>query len=424
MGAVQNQLLAQRTLPTLGEWSVLVLPHLYVFVLALLVTLVLTPVMRHLALKNGVVDWPDLKRKSHARPVAYLGGVAIFLGWFTGVSLGYFPCAHWLDPTGLGASASFPFWMIIGAAVITVTGLFDDVYGISPRVKTGGQFIAAAALASETVGLHLAETSVRLLELNLPYGAVYMLGTAVIAVFVLGGCNSLNLIDGLDGLAAGVTAIAALGFLVMAILLAAQEGANAPFQSARIVMSLAILGAVLGFLPYNFNPASIFMGDAGSLLLGFLCISNVLLFAEAGNQGVLLVAAALIVFALPITDTSLAIFRRKMRGQPIFSPDNGHLHHLLRRSGLSVKQSVGVLYGLGAFFAALGCLLVALDLPWPWVLATAAGVYALIIVGAYRYGHHIEAVERRRLEQSAKASPGPAAADEVAASSAPEARTS
>ena len=277
-----HEIIGQFTLatePSAISITTAIKPYMPMFFVAFFVSLIATPIMRILALKNGIVDWPDLHRKNHIEPIAYLGGVGIFLGWFAGVSLclvignKMFGQAH-LDRYLLTS-------IILGAMAITLTGIFDDVYGISPRVKVGGQLFAAAALALHPVGIKLASNVMHLAFANEFPGydtVVYILGTIAIAIFVLGGCNSLNLIDGLDGLAAGVTAIAAIGFLILAGIVTADaqnavhtaEALNVETpnwasitlssDSIRIIMCLSILGAVLGYLPYNFNPASIFMG--------------------------------------------------------------------------------------------------------------------------------------------------------------------
>ncbi len=355
--------------------------YLWIFLTALMVSFCLTPLMRRLAIRNGIVDRPDMKRKAHAEPVAYMGGVAIFIGWMVGVFLCFFIAPH--DPLTV-AEVSFPISVILGAAAITITGLMDDIYGVSPRVKIGGQFFAAAALAWQNIGFSLVNQVFAIIGLDLPPGIAYILGTAMLAGFVLGGCNAVNLIDGLDGLASGVVAIATAGFLFMALTLSVRAAGVDPTPGTvitdpvRIVMCLAILGAVLGFLPFNFNPANIFMGDAGSLLLGYLSVATILMFADSPlNNGPLFVTAALIVFALPIMDTALAIVRRKIAGKPIFSPDDQHLHHQalrgIRRLGitsprLSVKLAVLSMYALGLTFAVLGCALVALDLRSRYVI--------------------------------------------------------
>ncbi len=404
-------LLATSTLssdPSAQGFQAIVAPYMSIFFVAFFVSFVLTPLMRILAVRNGIVDWPDLRRKNHPEPVAYLGGVAIFIGWISGIAACFLITSHLND----NETILFPISIIVGAAVITLTGLFDDIYSISPRVKIGGQFFAAAALAWQDVGPQLVQNSLRVLDISPPPVLVYVIGTAVIALFVVGGCNALNLLDGLDGLAAGVSAIACIGFLTIAVMTAidfqTDSTARQFFASdpVRLIMCLAILGSLLGFLPYNFNPASIFMGDAGSLLIGYLCISTILLFSQTGGRALLLVTACLIVFALPITDTSLAIFRRKMRGKPLFSPDNEHLHHLLRRTGMSVRRSVLVMYAMAMLFAILGVTLVALELRWRYVLAVFFTLYGFILVTAYKYSRHISLNENMRYEKSASETVG------------------
>jgi len=381
-------------------------PFMGVFFVAFFTAIALTPVMKVLAIKNGIVDWPDLKRKNHAMPVAYLGGVAIFAGWSCGVFSSYIVTPEMpvsSTTSGRLMLQSFPLSILIGAGVITITGLFDDVYGIRARVKIGGQLFAAAALTWDSIGIDLTETLFSLVSFAPSETVVYFTATFLVAFFVLGGCNAVNLIDGLDGLSSGVLAIAMMGFLIIALLISQNpdvETAALLDNPKRIVLCLAAIGAILGFLPYNFNPASIFMGDAGSLLLGFLAVSAILLFGDAGGFSLKLVTAALIVFAVPITDTSLAIIRRKMRGQPIFSPDNQHLHHLLRRSGLSVKKSVFVMYFAAVVFGVVGVSMIGLDLQWRYSLAIFFVIYGFIMVTAFKYGAYCIALDRQRQDNA------------------------
>lgn len=370
-----------------------------VLAIAFLVTLVVTPLFRRLAISNGIVDVPDARRKNHAAPVAYLGGVAILFGWLAGVLMVY------LGVPGYRGDVVLPGSLVLGAAAITLCGLFDDIYGIRARVKIGGQLIAAAALASQNVGTNITQGVVNLvgLESVIPGGVVYYGGALLIAVLVIGGCNALNLIDGMDGLAAGVTAIAIAGFLIIAGVVAARNAG--PGDATRIVMCLAILGAVLGFLPYNFRPASIFMGDAGSLLLGYLCVAMLLLFGEnAGFQPLKYVTACLVVFALPILDSSLAAVRRKLDGQPIFAPDAMHLHHMLKRSGMGTVQAVLTLYGIAALFATIGVTMVVFDARWRWLLLVFFVIYASLMVVGYRYSRVLSAREQSDNEPSSSAS--------------------
>lgn len=399
--------------------SEVIAPFMAVFFVAFFVSFVATPLMRLLATRNGIVDWPDMARKNHLVPVAYLGGVGIFLGWLAGIALCYADIRWELQGYAVGTS-EFPIAVVLGAAVICLTGLFDDVYGISPRVKIGGQLFAAAAIASQHLGQQLLHNAFGLLGLDLPPTLLYIAGTVIIAAFIIGGCNAMNLLDGLDGLASGVAGIAMIGFLLIAAIVCVRAAEDAVTAAAavdslgavgypmRTVLCLAAIGAILGFLPYNFNPATIFMGDAGSLLLGFLCATTILMFGAIPGQGLLLATAALIVFALPITDTSLAIFRRKLAGQPIFSPDNKHIHHLLRRAGLSVRQSVLVMYSAAIAFAALGVMMVALEWRWRYILAVFVVLYGFIMVTAFKYGQRcaiLEAQKKLEAQQAAAAAP-------------------
>lgn len=408
-------------------------PYVWVFLVAFAVAFIATPFMRMLALKNGIVDWPDLKRKQHLEPVAYLGGVAVFLGWIAAVIVAFFLTPH-NAKTDAGA-INFPVGVIFGVILITLVGLFDDVYGISPRVKLGGQLLAAAFLASQTVGTSLAaglfdyvgvvfsfdpnEVIPGYGHSNHLYDPSYWVGALLVAFLVLTGCNASNLLDGLDGLASGVTAIVALGFTAISVYLAAGHFHPSPEcysgldDPVRMVMCLALLGAVLGFLPYNFNPATIFMGDTGSMLLGFLCISTILLFAEKSQDAPTLVMAGLTVFALPLIDTSLAIVRRKSRGQPIFSADNQHLHHQLIHSGMTVKQSVLTLYVMALGFAGLGFAMVSLR--FRFVLAVFLVVTCFVIVTAWKVGHrqHLRQMlqEKQKQEEQAQAASPPSPAE-------------
>jgi UDP-GlcNAc:undecaprenyl-phosphate/decaprenyl-phosphate GlcNAc-1-phosphate transferase len=399
-----------------------------VFVVAFAVTLLATPLMRRLALAHGVIDRPDEARKLHRLPVAYLGGVAVFLGIVAGIIYSYAgvftgqlmtlhpseslgnigPLTEHADPL----NALVPFSVLLGLFIITFVGLVDDVAGVQPRLKIGGQLIAAAALAYENVGVRVAngllgplanalgfENGLRFdiplpLEIpgigaSIPLDVVYWTGTAIIAVFVLGACNASNLIDGLDGLCTGVHAIAAAGLLVVALTLAMRD--DGPRDAQRIILCLALLGACLGFLPHNFNPASIFLGDAGSMLLGYTTIVIVLtLGGEAGFTHMVL--AGLVIYAIPIVDTLLAIVRRRLEGKSVSAADDQHLHHMLRRA-LGVKGAVFTLYGIGIACAATGVMM---------SLWRARVIYGVAIIGiSFLVVTAIKAARRRAIEQEA-----------------------
>ncbi len=361
--------------------------YIGVLVVSFLVALVATPLMRRVAVANGVIDRPSEARKMHSMPIAYLGGVAVYLGLIAGIFYSFVASRfdgliQW-HPTrfvgDFGSPFPVPMSVILGLTVIMLVGVIDDVAHISPRVKIGGQLIGAAALAIDNVGVKLAqgmllplakalgvqstmlpgdyETLLIRIPLPVPLGGldaipidcIYWIGTGIIAIAVLGLCNASNLIDGLDGLLSGTTAIAATGLLVVALGLAAID--DGPRDAQRVVLCLALLGACLGFLPHNFNPATIFLGDAGSLMMGFCTCAIILSLGDTGKT--FLVLAGLVIYAVPIIDTSLAIVRRKMEGKSISSADDQHLHHMLKRA-LGVKGAVLSLYGIAAAFAAMG----------------------------------------------------------------------
>jgi UDP-GlcNAc:undecaprenyl-phosphate GlcNAc-1-phosphate transferase len=398
--------------------------HVWVLLIAFLVTLGMTPVMRRLAIANGVVDRPNEARKIHKMPIAYMGGVAVFLGIVGGILWSYF--AHYapdlLGGEGHGADmmatqAPVPLSILAGMTVIAVVGLIDDVVGTTPRVKIGGQLFAAAALAATDVGVKvgagamipIAEllgiepeviNGVKTIAFNIPLplaigtlqhihiDLIYWAGTGIIAFFVLGACNASNLVDGLDGLLSGVTAIATTGLLVIALTLAVLE--DGPRDTQRVVLCMAVLGACLGFLPHNFNPATIFLGDCGSLLLGFCTIVIILTLGDTGKTH--LVLAGLVIYAIPLIDTTLAIIRRKMAGKRISDADSDHLHHMFKRA-LGVKGAAFALYGIGAAFAVLG---VAMTL---WKVRV---VYVLIVIAISYVGViAIKVARKKQIEESA-----------------------
>ncbi len=354
--------------------------YIGVLVIAFLVTLLATPLMRKIAISQGVIDRPNDPRKIHKRPVAYLGGVAVFLGLMAGILFSY--VAPEIGIFGglidhhetqypnrtTGLPELVPYSVLLGMTIIMLLGLIDDVVGVIPRLKIAGMLVAAAALALDDVGVQvarglLAPTLGRLIgneqltfEIMLPmlnqavtFDLIYWTGTAVIAVFVLGACNASNLIDGLDGLLTGVTGVAAFGLLIVALSLAVLD--DGPRDAQRIVLCMALLGACLGFLPHNFNPATIFLGDCGSLLMGFVTITIILSLGDTGKTQ--LVVAGLVIYSIPIIDTVLAIVRRKLARKSISEADDQHLHHMLKRS-LGVKGAALSLYGIGALFAVVG----------------------------------------------------------------------
>jgi UDP-GlcNAc:undecaprenyl-phosphate/decaprenyl-phosphate GlcNAc-1-phosphate transferase len=342
--------------------------YVHVFLAAFLVTLLVTPIIRRIAIATNVIDRPDSDRKTHPFPVAYLGGAAVFLGLLVAVAMSYV----FVDESTAGY-APVPIAIVIGMVAIAFTGFADDVWGWDPRLKIAGQLVAAAALAIEEVGVKVAagvltpligaENLVIMIPAPggaLPLDIVYWVGTGLIAVFVLGGCNAANLIDGLDGLLSGVVAIIAIGLLIISLLMLPAPGTIAAahiaeggesLAGARVVLCLALLGAVLGFLPHNFNPAKIIMGDAGALLLGY---AIAVVSVEGPIKGATAVALFVPILALgvPIMDAGFAVWRRLARGRSLVIADRDHLHHRLLNMGLTQRQAVLLMYSVSGFFGA------------------------------------------------------------------------
>ena len=311
-------------------------PYVYTFLAAYILSFIFTPIMRRVAEYYGVIDKPDLLRKMHSRPVAYLGGVAVFIGWVGGLAVSQFVgLPYWdisWDAMHYAHHVVIPPALMIAAFIIITLGLWDDIKTLNPRYKIIGQVLAAAVLISGGVGTHsmvpaLAPINVRLqmyLHWHLPDRAIIGAGCALTIGLVVFCCNATNLMDGLDGLCGGVTAIITAGFLFLVVHMAMDAGTGDVYGSAlRIVLALSLLGGVLGFIPYNFNPASIFMGDTGSMFLGF-ALSVLILEMSALDTRWLL--GSLVMFALagvgygfgdhPATREQAAHFRSRQTALP------------------------------------------------------------------------------------------------------------
>jgi len=339
----------------------------------------------------------------HNVPVAYLGGMAVFLGWLTGLAISQFRKLPTPEP-GLPAHVTINFSIVAGACVIIVIGLWDDVFGIKPWMKIAGQIGAASFLIAEDIGTHctglffdtfnnwlsIQQQSGHFLSgmagshfLHIPGWVTYFSSSVVVVFVVVSCCNATNLMDGLDGLCGGVTAVIAGGFLFLAVHLAVSSGGLDPnLDAMRVVIAIALLGAVLGFIPYNFNPASIFMGDTGSMFLGFCCASMIILMSQGQHWRWFL--ASMVMFALPVLDTALAFARRWVNGRPIFSADKLHFHHQLVARGFSVKKTVLISYGLALFFAVAGALIAITRTRY--AVALYLVIFGYIIVAAYKMG--------------------------------------
>jgi UDP-GlcNAc:undecaprenyl-phosphate GlcNAc-1-phosphate transferase len=369
-------------------------PYIYVFYGAFLVSYVFTPMMRQVALYYRVIDQPDAHRKMHKEPVAYLGGVAVFLGWLAALATSQYVQTHRLDASV--PHLHWPVAIVIGAITIVVLGLWDDTQKIRPWMKIVVQVLAALALLTGGVGTGstgplltpLAQRPVIADLLVSPawqhgyHVLVYCSSCLMTIALVVGCCNATNLMDGLDGLCGGVSAIIAAGFVFLAVHMATSGHLGATnTEGMRVVLGLALLGAVLGFVPFNFNPASIFLGDTGSMFIGFSFATLLTMMAEERPKWFL---AAFVMFALPVLDTALAFVRRWVNKRPVFSADRHHIHHQLLARGFSVRQTVIISYGLAICFTVLGGAIVFMRTRY--VVAAYMVIFGSIIVAAYKMG--------------------------------------
>ncbi|MCX5653689.1 MAG: MraY family glycosyltransferase [Planctomycetota bacterium] len=367
-------------------WS----PAIWVFLAALMLSLLGTPLFRWLAMRRGVWDQPDSAVKIHKEPIPYLGGCAIWLAWTVSVLAYYLLTQSAGKPwPQAGAVAA----LACGGAVAFVTGLVDDLKDIRPRTKLIGQALAGAILLVGGIRwqAYAAYRGTPLLDVGPDSWFVLAVCLAMHFLVVLGATNATNLLDGLDGLCSGVTAIISVGFLLLATALEAWatygrgEGAiEYEYTGLAIVVAFALAGAAIGFLPYNFNPARIFMGDAGSVFIGYVLAAMMIMFASKFGM-VKWFVGALFIFGLPIFDTGLAVIRRVLNRRPIMMPDRSHLYNqLVDRLGLSVRMTVVVLYVLSALFVVAGLLVLYLKGRYAAILY---GVIGAVFVGvAWRLG--------------------------------------
>ncbi|HNS21875.1 MAG TPA: MraY family glycosyltransferase [Sedimentisphaerales bacterium] len=348
----------------LGFWPVLAS--------SFLCSLAATLLCKRVAIRLGLVDRPDHLVKTHHEPVAYLGGVAMFVGLVAGVLAGLYL---------LRADRGFPreirwfLGILAGAAIACFVGLADDVLDLRPRHKVLGQALAAAVLLLAGVHPNL-ERIAQTLGLSVSARTETVLDVLIVTFFVLGATNSLNLLDGLDGLCAGVTAIIAAAMLLLATHLATW-GVSDLADPVRIVICLGLVGGVCGFLPFNRHPARIFMGDAGSMLLGFVAAALMILFATESPR---CWVASIVLFGLPILDTAVAVVRRLLNRRPVFVSDRGHIYDQMIDRGIPLRRTVAICYALAGLYALLGLAMSQIRARYAVVLCVVmVGLSALIV---------------------------------------------
>ena len=353
--------------------AVLAPSAIYALLIAVVAAFALTPVLMRVAWRLGVVDKPG-GRRIHDRPIPLLGGVAMLIA----IVLAVLP--------NLDVDQRYTM-ILVGAGLICLLGALDDRFGIPPLPKLLGQIACAAIPVAN--GMTIDSVTIPFIEPStVSFG---VLAYPLTILFIVAVANVVNLADGMDGLAAGVCAISAITFAILALSLG---------RISAAVLAAAIAGACLGFLPWNFNPAKVFMGDSGALLLGFLlaCVSV---------QGVMKTAAALalvfplVVLLVPILDTSFVILKRLKAGRSIASADRSHFHHRLLRVGYTQRQAVGLLYAwsgvLAAFALAVRLFPYRTDGQWNlWptvgltlfgLIALAVTYYVIVALEILKYGH-------------------------------------
>jgi len=314
-------------------------PYLGVFLATAGAVLVVTPVVRWVAARVGAIDRPT-DRKVHPKPTPTLGGIGLLMGVLIGLGVAYLiPQFRALYHESLELQG-----VVLGSVVITAVGVLDDIRSLSAPAKVAGQVLAAGLLILN---------GVELLFFWFPTQGIISLGpdlsVPLTVLWVLVMVNGINLIDGLDGLAAGIVVIAAGSFFAWVYI--SPPTFDISFSTAALLCAIAA-GAALGFLPYNFYPARIFMGDSGSMQLGLLLaaatISGVGRTIQPSGGDIaafsIPVLIPVIVLAVPLLDVVLAIARRFRRGRPVFAPDKEHIHHQLREIGHTHRQAVSLMY--------------------------------------------------------------------------------
>jgi UDP-GlcNAc:undecaprenyl-phosphate GlcNAc-1-phosphate transferase len=284
-------------------------------------SIILTPLVKKLALNIGAIDHPN-KRKVHTRIMPRMGGLAIYLSFL----LGFFLFSRNL-------TESWP--ILTGGTIIVAVGILDDKFQLQAKVKLLGQILAA--LVTVFGGIQMDFITLPLLN-RIEFG---VLAIPISIIWIIGVTNAINLIDGLDGLAAGVSSIilSTLSFLAFSM-----------GETFIALITLMLVGSTIGFLTFNFHPAKIFMGDTGSLFLGYM-ISVLSIAGLFKNVTFFSLLIPVIILGVPLLDTLFAMLRRFINKKPLMSPDKDHLHHCLIRIGFTHKQTVILIYGLSGIFS-------------------------------------------------------------------------
>jgi UDP-GlcNAc:undecaprenyl-phosphate GlcNAc-1-phosphate transferase len=303
--------------------------YIYAFIFALVISYILTPFVKRLAWKAGAVDIPKDERRVHTKPIPRIGGLAIYIAFIVTVLI-TMPVTDNIKG------------VIIGGTLITILGVLDDIYNLPAKIKLLGQIAAAGILVYFGIKVEWVTN---------PLGDMVYLGKLSIPItifWIVGVTNTLNFIDGLDGLAAGIASIASFTLMLVAL----NEGLG-----PVVILTAALAGGAVGFLPFNFNPAKIFMGDTGAMFLGYV-LAAISVMGAIKSATAIALAVPILALGLPIFDTAFAILRRAINGYPVMKADKDHLHHRLLAIGLTQRQTVLIMYSISA---ALGMSAIALS---------------------------------------------------------------
>ena len=341
------------------------------FLIAFMTSFMATPHTINLAKKVGAVDTPQDARRINKITMPRLGGLAVISGFF--ISVIYLLIVMTLEnKINLRQDNNIVklIGFVLGAFIIGITCFIDDVKGVPALIKLAAQVLAALVVIK--AGIKIDNINIPFLNLDNASNWFYILLTLG---WIVGITNALNLIDGLDGLSTGISLISCLSLLIIFAL------NGSPLLS--IVLITALGGALLGFLPYNFNPAKTFIGDTGSNFLGY-CLSIISILGIAKTYTAIVIVAPLLVLALPILDTLSSIIRRVIKGKSlkaIIKPDANHLHHKMLKKGFSQKQAVLILYGVTAIFGMFAIILMESGI---WKALSFAIIIAIIIAAGYK----------------------------------------
>lgn len=350
------------------------IPFSSLFAAALLTSLAATPLARRIAVKLGAIDKPTGRRVNKV-PVPRMGGIAIFCGIAASFAVQYVGTMLLGWPVVLVPSPKLRvnYWMLVLAfCVIFGTGLLDDKFSLKPAQKLAGQVFAAVIAVAG--GLVIGDISS---PLGPEFISLGWMAYPVTVVYLVAYVNIINLIDGLDGLAAGISAIASFTMFVLSVMAGRLDAA---------ALSIAVTGSSLGFLRYNFHPASIFMGDSGSLTLGFALGCSSLL-SVTRFAGLTTIIVPLVIAAVPILDTLSAIVRRTRAHVSIGQADRGHIHHRLMDEGFDQRQAVLVMYAW-TLMLCLGSVVMTQVGTWPRV-----GIFCALAAASFLFAHKLHLFE-------------------------------